>query len=78
VRAAVLASTGQPVGFAKAAMADQGTGTHDPWTWAATCRAVLARLGELTTLDRIGTVAVDGTSGTLLALDADGARWARR
>jgi sugar (pentulose or hexulose) kinase len=44
---------------------------HPAIWWTATCR-VLQNLAEKIDLKRIGSIAVDGTSGTVLGVDADG------
>lgn len=70
VRAALLDGSGRTVGFAAARMADQGDDLRDPAVWSATLARALAELAAAAPLDHAGAVAVDGTSGTVLALDA--------
>ncbi|MEM8742330.1 MAG: FGGY family carbohydrate kinase, partial [Pseudomonadota bacterium] len=81
VRAALLDRAGACVGMAAAAMSDHasdfGAGSsgwqRDPAVWRATLAAALAELGRSHDLGAVAAVAVDGTSGTVLALDADDA-----
>lgn len=70
VRAAALDRAGAEVGRAAAAMADFGDDRRDPAVWARALDAALARLFASVDPGRIGAAAVDGTSGTVLALDA--------
>ncbi len=71
VRAALLAPGGAVEGFAAAAMADHGADRREPAVWARTLAAALAGL-DASARARVRAVAVDGTSGTVLALDAAG------
>ncbi|MEO1470874.1 MAG: FGGY family carbohydrate kinase, partial [Pseudomonadota bacterium] len=68
VRAALLGAEGV-VGFAKAAMADHGGDLRDPAVWARALDAALAGLDPDLKAE-VGALAVDATSGTVLALDA--------
>ncbi|WP_235830102.1 FGGY-family carbohydrate kinase [Algihabitans albus] len=72
VRAALIDSNGALAGFSAAWMADNGSDLRDPAVWERTLAAALAGLDPLLR-SRAGAVSVDGTSGTVLALDADGA-----
>ncbi|GAB4294414.1 MAG: FGGY-family carbohydrate kinase [Thiohalomonadaceae bacterium] len=46
---------------------------QEPSLWAAALETLLDRLGDLIPAERIGAIAVDGTSGTVLLADATGA-----
>ena len=72
-RAVVIDSAGQVVGAGKSALSDHAGSPRNPavW-WAATQRAVRAALAEVTVQDVVA-LAVDGTSGTMLPIDAGGA-----
>lgn len=71
VRAALLDATAQPVGFSTAQMADNGTDPRDPAVWQRTFAAALAKLAPEARA-QVGAISVDGTSGTVLPLDATG------
>jgi len=73
IRAALLSRDGAVVATASAKMANFGADHRDPTCWRATLEATLAALGAQQDLSRVGALAVDGTSGTVLALDAEGA-----
>ena len=76
VRAAAVDADGCRAAFAVATMPapfdENGLVTQHPaiW-WTATCR-VLQNLAKQIDLKRIGSIAVDGTSGTILGVDANG------
>ena len=71
-RALVMDATGAELASAKAAMADFGPNLRDPQVWwQAACRAVQGALAQVDR-NRIVALAVDGTSGTMLAVDAAG------
>lgn len=72
VRAALLAPDGAEAGFA-AARTDAHGDLRDPAAWERTLAAALAGLGASAPLDRVGALCVDGTSGTVLPLDGEGA-----
>lgn len=72
VRAAALDVEGRKHGQARAAMAEFGDDRRDPAIWRRALEATLARLFETVEPARISAVAVDGTSGTVLGLDAVG------
>jgi sugar (pentulose or hexulose) kinase len=72
VRAALLDGDGRTVGFSAARMADAGEDLRDPQVWRRTLATALEGL-EPAGRARVGALAVDGTSGTVLALDAEGA-----
>ena len=71
VRAAALADDGATVGSAAVAMATFGDATA-PATWWNCVRAVIAELGSSCDLSQVRALAVDGTSGTMLAVDRVG------
>lgn len=73
VRAVVLDIGAQTVAAASAQMGEFGSNHRDPSVWARALEAALARLADQVTLSRIEAVSVDGTSGTVLGLDAVGA-----
>jgi len=68
VRAAALDERGAPLSSAAVAMADFGDPT-DPGVWWRCVRTVLADLGGSRDLSHVRGLAVDGTSGTMLAVD---------
>jgi D-ribulokinase len=71
-RAVVVDSFGRTLGSGKAAMSDFGANSRDPATWWKAATAAIE--GALAPVDRsrIAALSVDGTSGTLLALDRAG------
>jgi sugar (pentulose or hexulose) kinase len=69
-RAALLAPPGAVVAEASAAMAEVGPDRRDPAVWEGALGLALARLGAAADLSRVGALAVDATSGTVLGLDA--------
>ena len=71
VRAAALGDDGATVGSAAVAMATFGDATA-PATWWNCVRAVIAELGASCDLAHVRALVVDGTSGTMLALDRFG------
>jgi len=73
VRVAALRRDGSPVGEVAADMAEAGSDRRSPDVWAGALALALERLGADVDLERIGAVAVDGTSGTVLGLDGAGA-----
>ncbi len=68
VRAAALAGRGATVGSAAVAMTTFGHAS-DPSTWWNCVRAVISELGSSCDLSQVRALAVDGTSGTMLAVD---------
>ena len=72
VRAALLAADGEIVGMASARMASVGDDPALPETWRRTALACLAQLRADCDLSGIRAVAVDGTSGTMVAVDDHG------
>ena len=73
VRVAALTVGGEEAGLAVAEMAEFGADRRDPAVWRAALAAAMERLLSQIAAERIGVVAVDGTSGTVLALDGSGA-----
>jgi D-ribulokinase len=71
VRAAALADNGATVGSAAVAMTAFGDATT-PAAWWNCVRAVISELGSSCDLSRVRALAVDGTSGTMLAVDRFG------
>jgi sugar (pentulose or hexulose) kinase len=71
VRAAALADDGATVGSAAVAMETFGDATA-PATWWTCVRAVISKLGSSCELSQVRALAVDGTSGTMLAVDRVG------
>ncbi len=71
-RAVVIDAAGLEVASAKAAMSDFGANLRDPQVWWQAARHAV--MGALAQIDRgrIAALAVDGTSGTLLAVDSAG------
>ena len=71
-RAVVIDSAGEVVGTAKSALSDHAGSPRSPdvW-WAATRHAVRAALSDVAAKNVVA-LAVDGTSGTMLPIDADG------
>lgn len=47
-------------------------GTQDPATWWSAAQAVLRLIGEQVNLDSVRALCIDATSGTVLAVDAQG------
>ncbi len=77
VRAVAIDEAGAIVGLGSSAMSDHGADHRDPGVWKAALvdamRLLLRTVGER----RIAAIAIDGTSGTVLPVDADGAPVAR-
>jgi sugar (pentulose or hexulose) kinase len=72
VRAAVLDEAGDFVSSAATKFTSIGGHPSAPATWRRATEATLAALGREVDLARIGAFAVDGTSGTMVAIGADG------
>jgi xylulokinase len=71
-RALVIDTGGEVVASAKSTIFEHGPNPRDPRTWfLATTAAVKAALAQ-TQAKRVRALSVDGTSGTLLAIDARG------
>jgi sugar (pentulose or hexulose) kinase len=76
VRVAAIDQAGLVVGSAASAMPaplrDGFRITQDPAVWGRALDEAMARLAAAVDLARIGALAVDGTSGTLVAIDESG------
>ena len=76
VRAAALDADGCRAAFAIATMPapfdENGLVTQHPAVWWKMTCCVLQNLAQQIDLKRIGAIAVDGTSGTVLGVDANG------
>jgi sugar (pentulose or hexulose) kinase len=76
VRAAAVDADGCRAAFAAATMPapflKKGLVTQHPVVWWEATRYVVQILGQQIDLKRIGAIAVDGTSGTVLGVDANG------
>src|SRR6202023_4406529 len=76
VRVAAIDQAGRVAAFAASAMPaplrDGTRITQDPAVWVRGLDDAMARLASAVDLARIGALAVDGTSGTLVAVDALG------
>jgi sugar (pentulose or hexulose) kinase len=70
-RAAALSASGDVVGFAAAPFADPAE-SRSPAAWWARVRECLAALGDATSLAQVEGLAIDGTSGTVLTVNATG------
>jgi D-ribulokinase len=76
-RALVIDANGAACADGRAAMAEFGTDPRDPLTWQAAVEAALREALVRADRSRIAAIAVDGTSGTLLAVDGNGEPLAR-
>ncbi len=76
VRAAAVDADGCRAAFAAATLPvpfnENGMVTQDPAVWWKATQRVVQSLGGQIDLKRIGAIAVDGTSGTVLGVDANG------
>ena len=76
VRAAAVDADGCRAAFAAATMPapfdENGLVTQHPAVWWKATRRVLQSIAQQIDLKRIGAIAVDGTSGTVLGVDANG------
>jgi len=76
VRAAAVDANGRRTAFAAATMPapfnENGLVTQHPAVWWNATRHVVQSLAGQIDLTRIGAIAVDGTSGTVLGVDANG------
>src|SRR5262249_61112344 len=76
VRAATVDADGRRAAFAAATMPapfdENGLVTQHPAVWWKATRRVLQKLARQIDLERIGAIAVDGTSGTVVGVDANG------
>jgi sugar (pentulose or hexulose) kinase len=72
VRAAVLKASGEVTGFAATKFAALEGDPSAPATWRRALKATLARLGGECDLGQVDALAVDGTSGTMVAVNEEG------
>jgi sugar (pentulose or hexulose) kinase len=72
VRAAILREDGDVVAFAATKFAAISGDPAAPATWRRAMEATLGALRAETDLALVGALAVDGTSGTMVAIDAEG------
>lgn len=72
VRAAALAADGTPLDMAAFAFAD-AVAARSPAIWWRGVQACLAELSSRLSFNTVEGIAIDGTSGTVLAVDAAGA-----
>ena len=72
-RAIVIDANGRSVSTGKAALADFGENPRSPAVWLAAAEAAMDAALAPIDAARVAAIAVDGTSGTMLALDAAGA-----
>jgi sugar (pentulose or hexulose) kinase len=72
VRASALADDGAVFGRASAAMTTFGD-PRAPEAWRGAFEAAVSGLARACDLSSVAAIAVDGTSGTMLAVDAEGA-----
>ena len=70
-RAALLDETGAVAAVAATRFAEVGGDAKAPATWRCAMQATLNDLAARADLSSVASLAVDGTSGTMLALDAD-------
>ena len=71
VRAAMLDETGAVAALAATRFAQVGGDANAPATWRRALQTTLSDLAARADLSGVASLAVDGTSGTMLALDAD-------
>lgn len=72
VRAVAVDDAGRPVGHGAQSTDSAGLDSRDPATWWWALGQALGRLAAVADLSGVAAVAVDGTSGTMLAIDRDG------
>jgi len=72
VRAALVDDAGALISLHTVRLAATGLEADDPRAWWAGCEAVLETLGRECDVSAVRALAVDGTSGTLLAVDRAG------
>lgn len=73
VRGAVMAGHGVILATEAVRMDAFGANRRDPAIWERAFEAMMRRLADKVSLERIAAVSVDGTSGTVLALDGGSA-----
>lgn len=72
-RAVVIDAARREIAMAKSAMTDHGADIRDPHVWWAAAQLALRDALAQVDADQVAAIAVDGTSGTMLGVDADGA-----
>src|SRR5919204_4561688 len=76
VRAAAIDGDGRRAAFAAApmpaALEANGSVTQNPAIWWDATRSALQALARQIQLERVAAISVDGTSGTVVAIDANG------
>lgn len=73
VRCVAMTPDGDFIGEASVKLADYGADGRDPLVWWRAAEAALDRLLRQVRPDRIAAISVDGTSGTVLPVNAAGA-----
>lgn len=71
-RALVIDAAGEIVASGKSALSEHGPNPRDPRTWAAAATSAVKAALAGTQPKRVRALSVDGTSGTVLAVDARG------
>lgn len=71
-RALAMSADGTPLGSARSEMSDHGPDHRDPKVWLGAARAALTELCSSMDRTRVRAICVDGTSGTMLPIDAEG------
>lgn len=71
-RAVAMSADGTALSSASSAMADHGTNHRDPKGWLGAATAALTDLCAAIDRPRVKAICVDGTSGTMLPVDAVG------
>lgn len=71
-RAVVIDRDGREIAQGKSAMADHGRDVRDPAVWKGAAFTAVQRALEQVDARRIAALSVDGTSGTMLGVDAGG------
>ena len=71
-RALLIDAQGEVAGGAKSALSEHGPNPRDPLTWLAAATAAVRGAMEGIEPARVRALSVDGTSGTVLAIDAQG------
>jgi sugar (pentulose or hexulose) kinase len=71
-RAALLAANGELLGLASTSFAALGDDPSSPRVWRRAVLSCIARLRKDCDLVSVAALAVDGTSGTMLAIDGEG------
>ncbi|MEM9222615.1 MAG: FGGY-family carbohydrate kinase [Pseudomonadota bacterium] len=72
IRVAALTPAGERIAHASAMMVEIGDDRRAPSVWEGALKGALVRLSKNIDVKTVGAVAVDGTSGTVLGIGADG------